>query len=232
MPGSPQLFDTGLFTLLAHAGTVVKLVLLMLMGASVFCWAIIIAKHRLLKSATKADADFLNLFWKSKSMEDIFEKSDKMELSPVACVFNSGFKELKKLTAPERATDGFQEIDNISRALTRAGQESIGKIEKHLNWLATTASSAPFIGLFGTVWGIMNSFRDIGATGAANLAVVAPGISEALIATAAGLAAAIPAVIAYNHFAQAIRKMGTEIDCFSQDLLNIIQRSLMSGKKR
>src|SRR5690606_16030692 len=104
--------------------------------------------------------------------------------------------------------------------------------EKHLSWLATTASAAPFVGLFGTVWGIMSSFMSIGATGAANLAVVAPGIAEALIATAAGLAAAIPAVVAYNHFVNQIKRVVVDMDCFTQDFLNMIQRSLMAGRKK
>ena len=143
----------------------------------------------------------------------------------------AGFKELQKLTSTERTTGGRQEVDNIQRALMRAGNSAVENLEKNVSILATTASAAPFVGLFGTVWGIMNSFLGIGQTGQANLAVVAPGISEALIATAVGLGAAIPAVVAYNHFAAKIKRLATDMDCFSNDFLNIVQRGLMGNTK-
>ena len=151
----------------------------------------------------------------------------KNEGSPVAAVFKSGVKELKKV-APGEGADG---IDNVHRALVRASNSEIAGFERHVGWLATTASAAPFVGLFGTVWGIMNSFQNIGATGAANLAVVAPGISEALITTATGIGAAIPAVIAYNHFAGQIKRLSVDMECFTQDFLNIIQRSIIGTRK-
>src|SRR5262249_47311160 len=143
---------------------------------------------------------FLNVFWHGKNIEEIFAKSEKFPASPVATVFKAGVKELKKVNSSDSDADSAGKIDNIHRALLRSSTAEVAALETSLGWLATTASAAPFIGLFGTVWGIMNSFQSIGATGAANLATVGPGISEALITTATGIAAAIPAVVAYNHF--------------------------------
>ena len=149
----------------------------------------------------------------------------------MATVFKSGVKELKKVNSGEGETDNSGKVDNIYRALLRSSTSEVAALESHLGWLATTASAAPFVGLFGTVWGIMNSFQSIGASGAANLATVGPGISEALITTATGIAAAIPAVVAYNHFAGQIKRLAVDMECFSQDFINIIQRS-MGRRKR
>lgn len=162
-------------------------------------------------------------------MDEIFQKIDQYSNSPIAAVFRSGMKELRKLTG---TGDGIAEleVENISRSLSRTSNDEIANLEKNITWLATTASSAPFIGLFGTVWGIMTSFQSIGASGAANLAVVAPGISEALIATAAGIAAAIPAAVFYNHFLNKIKRVALDIDGFNQDFLNIVRRSQIQAK--
>jgi biopolymer transport protein TolQ len=122
-------------------------------------------------------------------------------------------------------------MESVQRTLSRTSNEQISNLEKNLNWLATTASAAPFVGLFGTVLGIMNAFHSIAATGAANLAIVAPGISEALITTATGIGAAIPAVIAYNYFIGEIKKVAVDIEYFSQDFISIIQRGSNSGRK-
>lgn len=222
--------QNGILDLIWEAGAMAKLVMLLLTVASVFSWAIIYAKWRLMKTALSENASFLEIFWHGKDVEEIFSKSEKFGNSPVAIVFQAGFKELKKLNASEKRLDD-PAVDNISRALARASSSEVASLERHLGWLASTASAAPFVGLFGTVWGIMNSFQSIGATGAANLAVVAPGISEALITTATGIAAAIPAVIAYNHFSNQIRRIAVDIECFSQDFLNIVQRSMMGGKR-
>lgn len=230
---SHPIVDTSIFSLILNAGIVVKCVLLTLAGASVYCWAIIIGKFMSFKKALAEDTDFLNIFWKSKNLEEIFHKTENLAYSPTALVFKSGYKELQKLSGAERAlaTGGIPEIDNISRSLNRAASSAVAKLEKNVSWLASTASAAPFVGLFGTVWGIMTSFRDIGASGQANLSVVAPGISEALVATAVGLAAAIPAAVAYNHFVNSIKRMATEMENFCQDFLNIIQRGLMVGQR-
>lgn len=227
-----NLNQSQLTSLIAQAGPVAKFVLLLLFTASIFCWAIILSKWRTLRAAQKQNEKFITTFWNSKNMDEIVSKKEIFENSPVASVFNSGIKELKRVTSPEaNMAMSNDRITNIHRALTRAASVEISSLEKNVNWLATTASAAPFIGLFGTVWGIMNSFQSIGATGAANLAIVAPGISEALITTATGIAAAIPAVIFYNHFVGQIRKVAIDIECFSQDFMNIIQRSFINGKK-
>lgn len=226
---SPQLAKTEVLDLLLHAGPMGQTVIAMLLFISVFCWAVILAKTKKLKSVQSDNQKFLSFFWQSKSMDEIFQKIDQYRNSPIASVFRSGMKELRKLTG---ASDGIAdlEIENISRALSRTANDEIATLEKHITWLATTASSAPFIGLFGTVWGIMSSFQSIGASGAANLAVVAPGISEALIATAAGIAAAIPAAVFYNHFLNKIKRVALDIDGFNQDFLNIVRRSQIQAR--
>lgn len=228
---SPQVLQNGLIGLISQSGLTAKIVLLVLLASSVMSWAIIFTKWLSFKRALHENRDFLDVFWNGKSIDDIFNKSDQYTRSPVAAVFKSGFKELKKITSTGEHRIEELGIDNVSRALARAANSEVASLEKYVSWLATTASAAPFIGLFGTVWGIMNSFQSIGATGAANLAVVAPGISEALITTATGIAAAIPAVVAYNHFVNTIKRVAVEMDGFSQDFLNIIQRSAMTGKK-
>jgi biopolymer transport protein TolQ len=228
--------NTGLQTsaidLVLQSGPMVKFVLLCLMIASVLSWAVILMKHKMLKVARRESQAFLNTFWYGQDLEEIYTKSDQYSRSPVANVFKAGFKELKKLSQIEGKNDLLKTegLANISRALTRATLAEVSNLEIAVSLLATVGSAAPFIGLFGTVWGIMNSFQGIGAMGSANLAVVAPGISEALIATAAGLGAAIPAVMAYNHFVGRIKTLATEMDTFSQDFLNIVQRSLMKAQ--
>jgi biopolymer transport protein TolQ len=227
---APQVAQMGILDLVSQSGPMAKLVLFSLLAVSVLSWALIFMKMRQLKSAGKENTQFLNVFWHGKSIEEIFGKADKYSRSPVAAVFKSGVKELKKVSGADgRGLDSLG-IENVSRSLNRATAAEVSMMEKHLGWLATTASAAPFVGLFGTVWGIMNSFQSIGATGAANLAVVAPGISEALVTTATGIGAAIPAVIAYNAFANQIRRLAVDMECFSQDFLNIVQRSA-TGKK-
>jgi biopolymer transport protein TolQ len=224
----------GVLDLIAESGPMAKLVLLILLASSVFSWAIILMKWRALSRASSQNQKFLNVFWHSKSIDEIFAKSEKFPSSPVATVFKNGVKELKKAGPGGEAaeTDPVGRVENIQRALLRSSSSEIAALETHLGWLATTASAAPFVGLFGTVWGIMNSFQSIGATGSANLAAVGPGISEALIATATGIAVAIPAVVAYNHFAGLIKRQAVDMDCFSHDFINIIQRSLSGGAKR
>lgn len=221
-----------LVDLVMSAGPMGKLILLLLFGISVFCWAIIFAKYRSLKIAQSENGKFLGFFWQSKSMDEIFLRIDQYARSPVAAVFRSGMKELRKLPGGYDPSTSGLEVENVSRSLTRSANDEIAVLERHVTWLATTASAAPFIGLFGTVWGIMTSFQRIGASGAANLAVVAPGISEALIATAAGIGAAIPAAISYNYFLNQIKRVALDIDGFNQDFLNIVRRSQIQSRDR
>lgn len=208
--------------LIWNAGWVVKLVLLGLLFSSVGSWAIILFKRQLLKQAEKQNDQFLHGFWGGWNLSESFSRAADYPLSPVAKSFQAAIRELRKL-GDEKPTDGLK-ADVVVRALRKANTTEIAALEHSVSWLATTASSAPFVGLFGTVWGIMNSFRSIGITGSANLAAVAPGISEALIATAIGLAAAIPAAIFYNVLNGRIRGQAQALDAFNQDLLNLLQR--------
>jgi biopolymer transport protein TolQ len=218
-------------------GLVVKLVLIILIYFSVVSWAIIFYKLLQVYRANRESERFLEFFWKTKRFDTISTQLDRFPNSPLSLMFNEGYTELKKLMeAGEQQVDDptvisteVGGIDNISRALRRATTSEITRLEKYTTFLATTGSTAPFIGLFGTVWGIMNAFKGIGETGSASLAVVAPGIAEALIATAIGLVAAIPAVMGYNHFQNKIRVVVAQMDNFSTEFLNIVQRSF--GRK-
>jgi biopolymer transport protein TolQ len=227
---------SGVIDMVLGAGTVVKLVILLLVALSIACWTIIFLKQRLFKKASKESTRFLNLFWNSKSLATVFRESKKMQDSHLSELFRVGYMELVRLTKSmedEKAeSPGGQVVqmvwlDNMERALRSAINGEVQRLEKSLSLLATTGNSAPFIGLFGTVWGIMVAFQGIGLKGSATLAVVAPGISEALIATAAGLAAAIPAVVAYNHFTNKVRNLETEMTNFANDFLNIVRRDFV-----
>ncbi len=218
--------------ILAVTGLVVKLVLLVLLYFSVVSWAIIFFKFLQVHRANRESVRFLEFFWKTKRFDSINEQLDRFVHSPLTVLFSEGFTELKKLMEkgpqkeePDVVSTEIGGIDNIARALRRATNSEIARLEKSLTFLATTGSTAPFIGLFGTVWGIMTAFKGIGETGTASLAVVAPGIAEALIATAIGLVAAIPAVMGYNHFQHKIRVLVGEMDSFSTEYLNIVQRT-------
>lgn len=216
----------------AITGLVVKLVLFVLLYFSVVSWAIIFYKLLQVHRANNESERFLEFFWKAKRFDAINAQLDRFANSPLTVLFNEGYGELKKLMErgeeqpdPSVISTDLAGIDNISRALRRATTSEITRLEKYLTFLATTGSTAPFIGLFGTVWGIMTAFKGIGETGSASLAVVAPGIAEALIATAIGLVAAIPAVMGYNHFQHKIRVLIGEMDSFSTEFLNIVQRT-------
>ena len=223
-------------TFFAGTGLVVKLVLLILLYFSVVSWAIIFYKLLQVHRANSESERFLEFFWKTKRFDAINSQIDRFTNSPLTVLFSEGYGELKKLMdkgeqkeEPDVISTDLGGIDNISRALRRATTSEITRLEKYTTFLATTGSTAPFIGLFGTVWGIMTAFKGIGETGSASLAVVAPGIAEALIATAIGLVAAIPAVMAYNHFQNKIRVLVKEMDSFSTEFLNIVQRNI-TGK--
>ncbi len=216
----------------AVTGPVVKLVLIILIMFSVISWAIIFFKLLQVHRANRESIRFMEFFWKTKRFDSINEQLDRFSHSPLAVLFSEGFTELKKLMGkgvqkeePDVISTELGGIDNSARALRRATTSEITRLEKYLTFLATTGSTSPFIGLFGTVWGIMTSFKGIGETGSASLAVVAPGIAEALVATAIGLVAAIPAVMGYNHFQHKIRVLIAEMDSFSTEYLNIVQRT-------
>ncbi len=225
-------FHGSLLDMVLNAGMMVQLVLLALLFFSVISWAIIFVKYRMLRKAKKENATFLELYMRSSKLSDVFAASKKFAHSNVSEVFRAGYVEevnLNKLSKESPAVEGMMAlemkgIDNIERTLHRTVSKELTKLEGFLGFLATTGSVCPFIGLFGTVWGIMDTFRGIGAKGSATLAVVAPGISEALITTAAGMAAAIPAVMFYNYFQNSIKVMVMEMEGFASELLNILER--------
>lgn len=211
------------FDLILNAGLVVKIVMLGLLGASVGSWAIIFLKRQILRHAVRQNDAFLHGFWGGWNLSESFSRAADYPNSPVARSYQAAIRELRKL-GDDKKTDSNMRADVVIRALKKANLTEMAALEHSVNWLATVASAAPFVGLFGTVWGIMTSFQNIGATGSANLAVVAPGISEALIATAIGLFAAIPAAVAYNFLNGKIRGQALALDSFNQDLLNLLQR--------
>jgi biopolymer transport protein TolQ len=241
------LAEIDLIHMISNAGIVVQLVLLLLLFFSVTSWAIIIVKYRYIKRAFKQSVEFTDFFWKSRDLSNAFAKAKQLHGSPMARIFRIGYLELKKTSQtgesvqPDTAENSgnslsfntrFAGIDNVKRALRRATNTEMTRMTQMVPFLATTGNTAPFIGLFGTVWGIMNSFSGIGQRGSASLAVVAPGISEALVATAAGLAAAIPAVIAFNFFMNKISIVETELQSFAADFLNIIERDILRIERR
>ncbi|MHB8882948.1 MAG: protein TolQ [Thermodesulfovibrionales bacterium] len=205
--------NSSIIQLILNAGLVVKGVLLILLSFSIVSWAIIIFKQRYFSKANKESEQFLRAYRANRDPRNLFKATKNMVLSPIANVFKAVYTD-----------DAQRDRGEVKRVLRRYETLESVKLEKYLNFLATTGSTSPFIGLFGTVWGIMNSFHGIGTAGSASLAVVAPGIAEALIATAIGLAAAIPAVIAYNYYLSMSRKMIIEMEDFSEDLLELFSK--------
>ena len=238
--------DLDIFHMVVNASLMVQFVLLLLLFFSISSWAIIIIKFRYIRRAIKESGLFTDFFWRSRDLSASFAKSKQLNGSPIARVFRIGYVELRKMSqsgisgppSPSSQTEReshisnghFSGTDNVKRALRRAINTETTRMTELVPFLATTGNTTPFIGLFGTVWGIMDSFHGIGLKGSANLAVVAPGISEALIATAAGLAVAIPAVIAFNFFMQRVRIIESELQSFSADFLNIIERDLVRAE--
>ena len=227
--------ELSVFQMISGAGLVVKLVLLSLLAFSVTSWVIIVLKFLLINRSQKETVEFVDAFWQSRNLGDAYSRAKQLKESTVANVFRIAYKELKRITNTA-STDGAGSldtrsgVDNIRRILRRATSEETHRMAQMVPFLATAGSTAPFIGLFGTVWGIMNSFQGIAQKGSANLAVVAPGIAEALIATAVGLAVAIPSVIAYNFFAQKIKEIDAELQNFAADFLNIVERDILKAK--
>ncbi len=232
----------GMWAIIMGAGVVVKGVMALLLLFSVVCWGIILTKAITLSRARKDTQLFFDAFRESRKFSLLYAEANQLNFSPLAQVFKAGYAELNRLSRlqssqaartaesphePEYERSG---MDNVVRSLQQAVTSERTRLERGVNFLATTGSAAPFIGLFGTVWGIMESFRQIGIMKSASLAVVAPGIAEALIATAAGLAAAIPAVIFYNYFLNRINTVSMEMDNFSSELVNIIERIYLNRK--
>jgi len=217
----------------------VQFVILLLLFFSITSWAIIFIKYRYIRRAYRESDYFTEVFWESRDFAVAYGESEELLGSPVARIFRIGYAELRKSTQPGVPIEETSEsiggklmgTGNVKRSLRRAINTEVTKMMQLVPFLATCGNTAPFIGLFGTVWGIMTSFHDIGQKKSASLAVVAPGISEALVVTAIGLAVAIPAVIAYNYFMQKINIIESELQSFSADFLNIIERDIIRKKE-
>ncbi len=211
--------------LVETSGLVAKAVLVILLVFSVLSWAVIFAKWGLFRRARMQSNRFVRAFRKSQRIQDVSAVAEQFKPSPLVAVFEGAYEELRKQAPmPIRMT-------SLQRATQIAASEELTSLESRLSFLATTAGVSPFIGLFGTVWGIIDAFHGLGTAGAATLRAVAPGISEALITTAAGLFAAIPALIAYNMFMQHIREFGARMDDFSLELMNEIERAQSSNAR-
>lgn len=219
----------GILELVTGSGPVVQSVLYVLILFSVVSWGIILYKFRRVRIAKRQSASFIEIFWESRNLASIHEASRELADSPVAQVFTAGYEELLRVsrrnaTESDNLTTDLSGVDNVARAMKRATTVELTKLEQALTFLATTSGTTPFIGLFGTVWGIMNAFLGLSVSRSSTIQAVAPGIAEALIATAAGLLAAIPALIAYNHFLQEIRVLTADMENFTQEFLNIAER--------
>lgn len=219
-----------------HASLVVQLVILILVSLSILCWGIAFNKYKEFKKIKESNMVFDSIFWKTTSLDEMFAKVDEFKDSNHARLFKAAYTEMKKIADSPLLNKSINQedpqlsgLDNLERSLRKSVENELSNLESQLTILASTGSTGPFIGLFGTVWGIMNSFSQIAQTGSANLAAVAPGISEALITTAIGLAAAIPAVIIYNHFVSDIKKMEMGLNNFSSDFLNIVKRNFFKN---
>lgn len=239
---SNSTLQAGPIEALLQASFIVQLVILILISLSILCWAIGWAKYKQFKNLQQNNLIFDEQFWKTNSLDDLFEKVTHKDTTHIgsshARVFKAAYLEMKKIAESPLMTKSPQNdsespqlfgIDNLERTVRKAIENELSEMESRLTILASTGSTGPFIGLFGTVWGIMNSFHQIGRTGSASLAAVAPGISEALITTAIGLAAAIPAVIIYNNLIAHIKKEEISLNNFSADFLNIVKRNFFKG---
>ena len=227
---SAGLFDEGGFVaLVVEAGPVSWFVLATLLFFSLLSWAIILNKARQLRQAEQDSAAFLTHFRSAKRFADVVTRARKHPASPLARLFSAGYQEVRYQSRQDDEESVRLQVSNmeaVARSLLRASSTETAALEQRMIFLATTGGATPFIGLFGTVWGIMNAFQEIALTQSANISVVAPGVSEALIATAAGLAAAIPAVIAYNAFLAQIRRITNVMDDFSMEYVAMLERHL------
>jgi len=223
-------FSGGVAGLIASSGWVARFVLALLLLFSLISWAIILYKGAVLHRAHAQSDTFLDIFRKSSKFSEVNSVCSQLRSSPLVGVFQAGYLEVNQQVrgggqAPAGARPTVRSLESLSRSLARAAGVEMTRLERRLSFLATTASVSPFIGLFGTVWGIMEAFGDIGRMGSANLVVVAPGISEALITTAMGLLAAIPAAVFFNFFSSRVKVLSSMLDDFALEFLNIVERN-------
>jgi biopolymer transport protein TolQ len=225
--GFTQGFYQGeVWQLISNTGPVARFVLLLLLAFSVLSWAIIFRKFRVFRAAQRESLDFLQVFRQSKKLSEVRAFSRSLKESPLPEVFQAGYREIEsQATMTENpGKPRIRSVEAVRRALQIGASTELGRLEQWLVWLATTGAVTPFVGLFGTVWGIIDAFHGLATGSGATLHSVAPGIAEALITTAAGLFAAIPAVIAYNIFLQRIKEFGAQMDDFALEFLNMTER--------
>jgi biopolymer transport protein TolQ len=223
--------SSGILALVWNSGPIAKGVLVVLMVFSIVSWALIVEKAFQFRRVRRQTLEFLRVFREARRTSIVHTAARRLRQSPLAQLYSAAYQEVSGIPEVlDKVLDDFDEglngdrLEAVNRALRRASALEVARLEHYLPFLATTASATPFIGLFGTVWGVMAAFHGIGAQGSASLAVVAPGISEALVATAAGLGAAIPAVIGYNYFVNRVKHWAVEMEGFTMDLLNVLSR--------
>lgn len=216
-----------LWTAFLHTGWVGKSVLAILLIFSVASWAVILIIARRFRRSSKASRRFTAAFRRAKRLVDVQAATAAAAPSSLVGLFKAGYAEIEAQIAHVQSSQTIRSLDSVERSLLRASRVEAARLSRYLPFLATTAATTPFIGLFGTVWGIMDSFANIGAVGTTSITTVAPGISEALINTAAGLFAAIPALLAYNHFVQRLRQARGEMEDFTLEFLNLTERNFM-----
>jgi len=221
-----QFYQGEVWQLIANTGPVARLVLLILLIFSILSWAIILRKFRVFRAARNESVEFLKVFRQSKKLSEIRAFCRSLKQSPLPEVFQAGYREIEsQATMSENpGKPRIRSLEAVRRALQMGASTELGRLEQWLVWLATTGAVTPFVGLFGTVWGIIDAFHGLATGSGATLHSVAPGIAEALITTAAGLFAAIPAVIAYNIYLQRIKEFGTQMDDFALEFLNMTER--------
>jgi biopolymer transport protein TolQ len=221
----------GLFSFFRQAGPMAKLILVILVLFSLASWAVMIGKLIQLRRAEGQSEKFLDAFHRSQRFSEVNQVAGKLRASPLVGIFQAGYAEIDSQIKnaagpdPEKRAYKITSLPSLQRTLARASSQELQSLARWIPLLATTAAATPFIGLFGTVWGIMQAFNDIGASGSTSIVAVAPGIAEALINTAAGLGAAIPALIGYNYFAQRIRQLRSRLDDFVLEFLNLSERN-------
>jgi biopolymer transport protein TolQ len=222
---------TGIVGLFLESGWVGKVIVVILLGVSIVTWAMILLKYQFLRRAEKESHSFLAAFRRTKNVEELLKHADSKKYSPLATLFVEGYREAESIvkSLPESKiveADRPRIAEEIGRALKITSQDEITYMERYLAFLGTAGTVGPLLGLFGTVWGIMDAFYGIGLKGSGDIGALAPGLAEALINTSMGLFVAIPAVIAYNYFAEKIRGIATRMDSFSMECLSFIERTL------
>lgn len=222
--------ETSIIALILQADVVVKLVMLLLLGASLWCWAVVYDKWRKLRTIRQLTDEFERSFWSGAPLDSLFQRFAAAPNHPMAVMFVAAMEEWRE--APKSGSPAHERnlLDRIGKVLSLTQDREISQLDRHVSSLATIGAVAPFVGLFGTVWGIMNSFQSIALTKNTTLAVVAPGIAEALFATALGLLAAIPAVVAYNKISNSIDNIGDRLGSFAEELSVVISREIDSRK--